>query len=216
MMDTATTETGTERAMVTGIETENAMVIVEMTDAVTSVVVISMTAGSVAAVVVAVMKTTVAEITAMRNADTDMVKVEVVRKALLAVAAAAGVVVVVAAGARAGMDLVLPSAGPLRLRVRFLYPSGGAKLLDGMFMLQDMNNIRPCKPNKQVGRPSSYAIVSDYHGLRSFQPSWSEPHTSSSYPWYCRFATSDPSPDFRNGHREQPELVSAISTPIYW
>lgn len=209
MMDTATTGTGTERAMVTGIETENAMVIVETTDAATSVVVISMTAGSVAA---AVMKTTVAEITAMMNADTDMV--EVVRKALLAVVVE--VVVAAAAGARAGMDLVPPSAGPLHLRVRFLYPSGGAKLLDGMFMLQDMNNIRPCKPNKRVGRPSSYAIVSAYHGFRSFQPSWSQPYTSSSHPWHCWFATSDPSPDFRNGHREQPELVPAISTPIYW
>lgn len=210
MMDTATTGTGTERAMVTGIETENAMVIVETTDAATSVVVISMTAGSVAA---AVMKTTVAEITAMMNADTDMV--EVVRKALLAVVVEVEVVAA-AAGARAGMDLVPPSAGPLHLRVRFLYPSGGAKLLDGMFMLQDMNNIRPCKPNKRVGRPSSYAIVSAYHGFRSFQPSWSQPYTSSSHPWHCWFATSDPSPDFRNGHREQPELVPAISTPIYW
>lgn len=133
MMDTATTGTVTEIVIVTGVGTE-VMVTVETTDAATSLV-NSMTAGSVG------MKTTVAlgEIIVMRNGE-DLDKFVVVRRAPRAVV-----------GARDGMDLVPPSAGPLHLRVRSLFPSGDAKLLDGMFMLQDTNSIRPCKPNKQVG-----------------------------------------------------------------
>lgn len=135
---TAITGTVTGMAMVieiegTETETENISVIVETTDAATSVVVTSMTAGSV--VVVTTM--TVAENTVKRTANIDMA--EVVRRDLLAVV-----------GVRDGMGLALRSEGPLHLRVRFPWPSGGAKLLDGMFMLQDTNNIPPCKPNKQV------------------------------------------------------------------
>jgi len=137
-MDTAISGTVT-MAMATGreeigIETENVTVIVETTDAATSVVT-SMTAGSV------VMTMTVrAETTARRNGDIVPDTTEVVKRALLAVV-----------GVRGGMGLVLQSGGPLHLRVRFLCPSGGARLLDGMSMLRDTNNIRLCKPNKQVG-----------------------------------------------------------------
>lgn len=136
--DTAITGTVTGMAMATEIEgteteTENISVIVETTDAVTSVAVTSMTAESV----VVVMTMTVAENTAKRTASID--KVEVVRRDLLAVV-----------GVRDGTGLALQNEGPLHLRVRFLWPSGGAKLLDGMFMLQDTNNILLCKPNKQV------------------------------------------------------------------
>lgn len=136
--DTAITGTVTGMAMAIEIEgtereTENILVIVETSDAATSVVVNSMTAGSV----VVVTTVTVAENTAKRTASIDMV--EVVRRDLLAVV-----------GARDGMGLALRNEGPLHLRVRFLWPSGGAKLQDGMFMLQDTNNIPPCKPNKQV------------------------------------------------------------------
>jgi hypothetical protein len=137
--DTAITGTVIGMAMATGIEgtetePENISVIVEMTDAATSVAVTSMTAGSV--VVVTTM--TVAENTAKRSASIGMA--EVVRRDLLAVVV----------GVRDGMGLAPQNEGPLHLRVRFLWPSGGAKLLDGMFMLQDTNNIPPCRPNKQV------------------------------------------------------------------
>lgn len=138
MMDTAITGTVTGMVMATEIEgteteIENISVIVETTDAATSVVVTSMTAGSV----VVVTTTTVAENTAKRTASSGMV--EVVRRVLLDVG-----------GVRDGMDLALQNEGPLHLRVRFPWPNGGAKLLDGMFMLQDTNNILPCRLNKQV------------------------------------------------------------------
>jgi hypothetical protein len=159
MMDTATTGTVTEMPMATEIGTENVTAIVGTTGAATLVVVTSTTAGSV------VTKTTVAEIIVMRSGDIVLDhQVGVVRKALHAVV----VVVAVVAGAKGGMDLVLPSAGPLHLRVRFLSPSEGAKLLDGMFMLQDMNNIRPCRPNKQVGWQSDPASASECHGFQVF------------------------------------------------
>lgn len=138
---TATAITGTATGMAMAIEiegteteTENISVIVETTDAATSVVVTSMTAGSV--VVVTTM--TVAENIVKKTASIDMV--EVVRRDRLAVV-----------GVKDGTGLALQSEGPLHLRVHFPWPSGGAKLLDGMFMLQDTNNIPLCKPNKQVG-----------------------------------------------------------------
>lgn len=136
--DTAITGTVIGMAMAieiegTETETENISVIVETTDAATSVVVTLMTAGSVAVVTTM----TVVENTVKRTVSIDMV--EVVRRVLLVVV-----------GVRDGMGLVPQSEGPLHLKVRFLWPSGGAKLLDGMFMLQDMNNIPPCKPNKQA------------------------------------------------------------------
>ncbi|KAJ8587317.1 hypothetical protein M405DRAFT_843260 [Rhizopogon salebrosus TDB-379] len=109
MMDTATTGTVTEMPMATGIGTENVTAIVGTTGAATLVVVTSMTAGSV------VTKTTAAEIIVMRSGDIVLDhQVGVVRKALHAVV----VVVAVVAGAKGGMDLVLPSAGPLHLRRR--------------------------------------------------------------------------------------------------
>lgn len=137
-MDTAITGTVTGMAMATEregteTETENISVIVETTDTGILVVVTSMTAGSV----VVVTTVTVAENTAKKTVSIGMA--EVVRRDLLAVV-----------GVRDGMGLALQNEGPLRLRVRFLWPSGGAKLLGGMFMLQDTNNILPCKPNKQA------------------------------------------------------------------
>jgi len=134
MMATVTTGTVTEMAMATGIETENVTVIVETTDAATSVVNLT-TAGSV------VMKATVAGIIATRTEEDIAMVEEVVRRM-----APRAVV-----DARGGMDLVLQSAGLLPLRVPSLSPSGDARLQDGMFMLQDMNNIQLCKPSKQVG-----------------------------------------------------------------
>lgn len=136
MTDTAIIGTATEKVMATGREEErglreeNVTVIAETTDVANSAVNL-MTAGSVVTIMI------VARITAKRTAGIGTV--EVVRRDLRVVV-----------GVRGGMGLALQSGGPLHPRVHFLWPSGGAKPLDGMFMLRDTNNIQPCKQNRQV------------------------------------------------------------------